>query len=91
MPESTLPPLEDPVHEKEIFASEICGVGMIHGNIAITLANIRFDDSVAGQALKAHRVVVGRLMLTTPAAGQLLNSLQQVAAQLEASSKAKQN
>ena len=91
MPETTMPRLEDPLDEKEIFASEVCGVGLIHGNVAITLANIRFDESVGGEALKARRVVVGRFILTNPAAAQLLRSLQQVAAQLEAASKAKQN
>ena len=85
MPDTpALPPLEDPHQEKEIFASEVCGVGLIHGNIAITLANIRFDEPGGGQQVKAKRVVVGRFMLTSPAAGQLLQSLQKLATQLEA-------
>ena len=38
------PPLEDPLHEREIFASEVVSVGTVHGNIAITLATVRFDE-----------------------------------------------
>ena len=39
------PQLEDPLHEKEIFSNDVVGVGMMHGNLVITLANIRFDES----------------------------------------------
>lgn len=88
---ATTPPaksqLEDPLHEKEIFANEVAGIGSIHGNIAITLANIRFDDPVGGNQPKARRVVAARLMLTNPAAGQLLQSLQRLTAQIEAAQK----
>ena len=43
MSSSVKPPLEDPLNEREIFASEVTGVGIIHGNVGITLANIRFE------------------------------------------------
>jgi hypothetical protein len=36
-PGSLKPPLEDPLHEKELFASEVTSVGVVHGNITITL------------------------------------------------------
>jgi hypothetical protein len=39
------PPLEDPHNEKEIFASEVAAVGMLHGNVVLTLANVRFDHA----------------------------------------------
>jgi hypothetical protein len=29
------PPLEDPLNEKEIFAREVAGVGMVHGNVVL--------------------------------------------------------
>jgi hypothetical protein len=29
------PTLEDPLIEKEIFASEVAGVGMVHGNVVL--------------------------------------------------------
>ena len=32
---------EDPLHEKEIFASEVVGVAFVHGNVIVTLANAR--------------------------------------------------
>ena len=83
----TRPPLEDPLNEKEIFANEIVGVGAIHGNVTVTLASVRFDDPI-GEDPKAHRVVVGRLILTSPAAGQLLQNLQKLTLQLEAAAKA---
>jgi hypothetical protein len=79
--------LEDPLHEKEIFANEVAGIGSIHGNIAITFANIRFDDPVESNQPKARRVVAARLILTNPAAGQLLQSLQRLVAQIEAAQK----
>jgi hypothetical protein len=81
------PLLEDPVHEKEIFASEVANIGMIHGNFAITLANVRFDDAIGGQQPKVRRVVTGRIVLTNAAAGQLVQSIQQLAAQIEAAAK----
>jgi hypothetical protein len=78
------PPLEDPLHEKEIFASEVAVVGMIHENIAVTLAQLRFDEPVGNQMPKVRRIVAARLMLTSAAAGQLLQQLQRLAAQIEA-------
>jgi hypothetical protein len=81
------PILEDPVHEKEIFASEVAGIAMVHNNIIVTLANVRFEESIENKAAKARRVVVGRVVLTNVAAGQLLQSLQRFAAQLEAAAK----
>ena len=86
MPER--PILEDQSNEKEIFASEIAGIGLIHGNVAITLANLRFDEAVGEQTPKPHRVVTGRIILTNPAANQLLQGLQRLATQLEAATKA---
>ena len=77
------PPLEDPLHEKEIFASEVAVIGMIHGNIAVTLAHVRFDEPVGNQTPKVRRIVTARIMLTDVAAGQLLQQLQRLAAQIE--------
>ena len=42
------PPLEDPLAEKELFANEVVGVRMQHGNITITLASVRFDEPLPG-------------------------------------------
>ena len=83
-PQMPKPPLEDPLHEREIFATEVIGVGAIHGNVTITLGAIRFEEPVAGSQPKARRVVTARLILTNPAAGQLLKSLQGLVTQLEA-------
>jgi hypothetical protein len=77
-------PLEDPGHEKELFVSEIAGIGAINGNFVVTLASIRFDEPIGALPPKAHRVVVGRLILTNVAAGQLAQGLQRIAAQIEA-------
>jgi hypothetical protein len=88
VPPAPIPPpkprLEDPLQEREIFATEVAGVGAVHGNIAITLATIRFDEPIAATAPKARRVVTARLVLTNVAAGQLLQSLQRLTTQLEA-------
>lgn len=79
------PPLEDPLAEKELFANEVVGVGMQHGNITITLASVRLDEPPPGaQSPKMRRVIVGRIVLTNKAAGELLRDLQQLAAQIEA-------
>ena len=78
------PPLEDPLNEREIFASEVVSVGGLHGNVAVTLANVRLDESGGSNPAKPRRVVVARLVLTNAAAGQLLRSLQKLAAQIAA-------
>jgi hypothetical protein len=78
------PPLEDPLHEKEIFANEVVGVAVTHGNFVITLANTRFEERIANQPAKIRRIVTGRIALTTVAANQLLQNLQSIAAQIEA-------
>ena len=87
-PNPAPPVLEDPLCEREIFASEVVGVGNIHGNLAITLASVRFDEVAGNDVPKARRVVTARLILATPAAGQLLRSLQKLAVQLEAAAAA---
>ena len=81
------PILEDPDNEKEIFASEIAGIAMVHNSIVVTLANVRFEEAIGNRPAKARRIVVGRVALTTVAAGQLMQSLQRFAAQLEAAAK----
>lgn len=72
----TKPPLEDPLHEREIFANEVAGIAMIHGNFIVTLAKVRFEDATEGQTAKVRRIVSGRLVLTHVAANQLLQQLQ---------------
>jgi hypothetical protein len=84
----TKPPLEDPLHEREIFANEVAGITMVHGNFIITLAKLRFEEIGAGQAAKARRIVSGRVVLTNVAANQLLQNLQSIAAQIEAAAAA---
>jgi hypothetical protein len=82
------PPLEDPLHEKEIFASEVAGIAMVHGNFVVTLAKPLFEEATGGQPAKVRRIVSGRLVLTNVAANQLLQSLQKIAAQIEAAASA---
>jgi hypothetical protein len=84
----TRPPLEDPLHEKEIFANEVVSIGSIHGNVAITLATTRFDEQVGSNQPKAQRVIAARLILSNPAANQLLQSFQRLAAQSAAAQSA---
>jgi hypothetical protein len=76
-------PLVDPLHEKEIFASDVADVGFVHGNIVIPVANLRFEEPVGDDPPKAHRFVVGRLVLTHPVANQLMQRLQNLVLQLE--------
>jgi hypothetical protein len=78
------PPLEDPFHEKEIFASEVAGIAMVHGNFIVTLAKPLYEESTGTQPAKARRIVSGRVVLTNVAANQLLQSLQNIAAQIQA-------
>ena len=78
------PPLEDPHNERELFANEVVGVGAMHGNITITLANTRFDEAIGANPPTPHRIVVGRIVLSGVAASQLLENLKQLAAQIEA-------
>jgi len=81
-------PLEDPLHEREIFATEVTGIGNIHGNLTLTLASVRFDEPVGNEAPKVRRVVTARLILTNAAAVQLFQSLQKFVAQIEAAAAA---
>jgi hypothetical protein len=78
------PPLEDPLNEREIFASEVVSVGGMRGNVAVTLANVRFDESGGSNPAKPRRVVVARLILTNAAASQLLQSLHRLVTKIEA-------
>ena len=82
------PPLEDPLHEREIFASDVAGIAFIHGNFVVTLASFRAQEHVGNQSPQMQRVVVGRVVLTNVAAAQLLQNLQQIAAQIEAAASA---
>src|SRR5262249_16389737 len=86
-PGSLKPPLEDPLHEKEIFASEVTSVGVVHGNITITLANLRYEEANKNKAAKTRRIVAGRIVLTNLAAGVLMRSLQRLAAQMDTTAK----
>jgi hypothetical protein len=76
--------LEDPLHERELFASEVVGAALVHGNVALTFANIRIDEPIGNNPPKARRVVSARLILTSVAAGQLLQHLQRLTARVEA-------
>jgi hypothetical protein len=80
-------PLEDPNHERELFVSEVPFLSLADGNVVVTLATLRPEETVAGQQPKMQRVVVGRIVLTNSAAGQLMKSLQGLAAHIEAMAK----
>ena len=71
---------EDPLHEKEIFASEVVGVAFVHGNVIVTLANARVGG---GKPAQVRHVISSRIALTNVAASQLLQNLQGLAAQIE--------
>jgi hypothetical protein len=79
---------EDPLHEKEIFASEVVGVALVHGNVIITLANARIEGASEGKPSRVRHVISSRIALTTFAAFQLLKNLQRLAAQIEAAAAA---
>jgi hypothetical protein len=81
------PPLEDPLHEKEIFASEVASVGFVHGNVVVTLATVRAGEAIEKETSRARRVVTGRIVLTHVAANQLVQHIQRLAAQIEAAAK----
>ena len=51
--------------------------------LSINLATVRFDERVGGEKPTPKRVIVGRLVLTNPAAGQLMKHLQRLAMQAE--------
>lgn len=80
--------LEDPLHEKEIYASEISGIAMVQGNFIVTLTTVRYDEPIGGKATKARRIVTGRIVLTNAAASQLLQNLQRIGAQIQAAAAA---
>jgi hypothetical protein len=73
------PPLEDPLNEKEIFASEVAQISQVHGSIVVTFATTRSEEAVKGKPQKTRRVITCRLALTNVAAGQLLQGLQSFA------------
>jgi hypothetical protein len=57
---------------------------MVHGNFVVTLAKPLFDEAVGTQPAKTRRIVSGRVVLTNVAASQLLQSLQNIAVQIQA-------
>jgi hypothetical protein len=77
------PPLEDPLNEREIFASEIAGVGLLHGNLVITFAVPRFEEPAGGGPGHMRRLVTARVALTNVAAGQLLKHLHELLNQID--------
>jgi len=79
--EQQRPPLEDPLSEKEIFADEVAAVIMRHHVVTITLANVRYTEPVEAEPIKSRRIVTGRIVLSTAAAGQLLRQLRSLAVQ----------
>jgi hypothetical protein len=74
---------EDPLHEKEIFASEVVGVAFVHGNVIITLANARIEGASEGKPARVRHVISSRIALTHVGASQLLQNLQGLATQIE--------
>jgi hypothetical protein len=74
---ATRPPLEDPLNEREIFVTDVAGVGEVFGNISIDLAALRRSEG------KMRRILVARLILTPNAASALINSLQQLASRIK--------
>jgi len=79
---------EDPLHEKEIFASEVVGVAFVHGNVIITLANARIEGAGGGKPARLRHVISSRIALTNVGASQLLQNLQGLATQIEAAAAA---
>ena len=79
---------EDPLHEKEIFASEVVGVAFVHGNVIITLANARIEGAGEGKPARVRHVISSRIALTNVGASQLLQNLQGLATQIEAAAAA---
>jgi len=77
------PPLEDPTSIPEIFASECANVAFVQGNLIVTLANVRLDETDAPEKSKLRRFVVGRFALSNQAARQFLAQFQRVMAQVE--------
>jgi hypothetical protein len=75
---ATKPPVEDPLHEKEVFVSDVAGVGLVHGNVVMTFTSLRAEEPAGGGQPKLHNIVVARLALTNYAAGQLLQQLQRL-------------
>jgi len=88
MSEPQKPPLDDSQNVQEIFASDVAGVAFVHGNFVVTLASFRPQEPIGNQPPQVRRVVVGRIALTNVAAGQLLQHLQRIAAQIEATASA---
>ena len=79
---------EYPLHEKEIFASEVVGVALVHGNVIIVLANARIEGAVEGKPARVRHVISSRIALTNVGASQLLQNLQGLATQIEAAAAA---
>ena len=61
-PVKAAPIVQDLFPTPEIFASEIASVGVLHGNIILTLANPRVSPQPDGRPGNArHVVVAGRV------------------------------
>lgn len=66
-------PLVDNSFSPELFASGVSGCVRVHDTISITLENARCDHSRPEPHLE--RIVVGRIVLTVPAAQALVLGL----------------
>jgi hypothetical protein len=85
------PIVQDLFPTPEIFASEIAGVGVLHGNIIVTLANPRVSPQVDGRPSNTRHVVAGRVVLTSVAAKQLLKSIEGLAEKMKSAVENKPN
>src|SRR3979411_909440 len=56
------------MHEKELFASEVVGAALVHGNVVITLASVRFDEPAPNAPPNPRRGITSRTSPTSPAA-----------------------
>lgn len=76
-------PLEDAPDIRETFVSVIGSVGVLHENVAVELGTLRVALDEKG-SVQPHAKLVGRLILTLPAAGELLRQLSKLSASLKA-------
>jgi len=75
------PLINDPA-AAEVYADNLAGVSVTHGNLTVTLATIRVDHAKVPNA--THRQVTGRIVLPLPVAAELHSLLGQLLGELEA-------
>ncbi len=82
-PQQKKPPLEEAFSTPEIFATEVPTIAVVHGNVILTLGELRMEEAGENVTPRVRRIVKGRIILTGEGANQLMAQMQRMAVNIQ--------